>query len=64
MSDDHAKRSPLAAELTAVLVALGWVMSSLLSLVVSTIALLTVFSLARAANGDAHVAWHWLLALG
>ncbi|MCA9699176.1 MAG: retroviral-like aspartic protease family protein [Myxococcales bacterium] len=64
MSDDHAKRSPLAAELTAVLVALGWVMSSLLSLVVSTIALLTVFSLARAANADAHVAWHWLLALG
>jgi len=46
------------------LIALGWVTLSLLSLVVSSIALLTVYSLARSANEGTHPAWLWLLALG
>ncbi|MFV8751947.1 retropepsin-like aspartic protease family protein [Nannocystaceae bacterium ST9] len=52
------------ATATSVLTALGWVLLSLLSLTVGLIALLTSFSLARAANEDAHLAWMWLLALG
>lgn len=44
--------------------ALGWVLLSLLSLTIGLIALLTSFSLARAANHDAHVVWMWVLALG
>lgn len=44
-------------------VAFGWVSLSLMSLVVGLVALLTVFSLARAATPDAHAAWHWLLAV-
>ncbi len=45
------------------LIALGWVMLSLLSLVVSVIALLTVYSLARSANQGTHAGWLWLLGL-
>jgi clan AA aspartic protease (TIGR02281 family) len=46
-----------------VLIALGWVMLSLLSLVISVITLLTVYSLARSANDGTHAIWSWLLAL-
>ena len=52
------------ATATSVLIALGWVLLSLLSLTVGLIALLTSFSLAHAANEDAHLAWMWVLALG
>lgn len=45
------------------LIALGWVTLSLLSLVVSSIAALTVYSLARSANDGTHPIWLWLLAL-
>lgn len=53
----------VAADLEGVLVALGWVMLGLLSLVVGLVALVTVFSLARSASANAHAAWHWLLAV-
>lgn len=46
------------------MVALGWVMLSLLSILVSAVALVTVFSLARSANPNTHSAWLWLLAIG
>jgi clan AA aspartic protease (TIGR02281 family) len=46
------------------LIALGWVMLSLLSILVSAVALVTVFSLARSANPRTHAAWLWLLAFG
>src|SRR5690606_9033590 len=46
------------------LIALGWVTLRLLWLVVSSIALLTVYWLARSANEGTHPAWLWLLALG
>lgn len=42
------------------LIALGWTTLSLLSLVISSIALLTVYSLARSANPGTHPAWLWL----
>ncbi|MFO7565344.1 MAG: retropepsin-like aspartic protease [Enhygromyxa sp.] len=45
------------------LIALGWVTLSLLSLVISSIALLTVYSLARSANQGAHPAGLWMLGL-
>lgn len=48
----------------AVFSALGWVLTSLASLAIGLIALLTAFSLARAANEGAHVGWMLLLALG
>jgi len=48
----------------AVTIALGWVIASLASIFVSFVAVLTVFSLARSANEDAHAAWLWLLAIG
>lgn len=50
--------------LHSVLIALGWVMLSLLSILVSAVALVTVFSLARSANPRTHAAWLWLLAFG
>lgn len=53
----------MADDLKSVLAALGWVMLSLLSLVVGCAALLTAFGLARAGNDGAHAAWHWLLAI-
>ncbi len=43
------------------LIALGWVMLGLLSLLISFVALLTVYSLARSANQGTHAAWLWLL---
>ena len=46
----------------AVTIALAWVLASLASVFVSLVALLTLFSLARSANTDAHAAWLWLLA--
>ncbi len=55
---------PALATATSVLSALAWVLLSLLSLTVGLVALLTSYSLARAANEDAHLAWMWLLALG
>jgi hypothetical protein len=45
------------------LIALGWVTLGLLSLVISVIALLTVYSLARTANEGTHAIWLWLLAI-
>ncbi|NVB38363.1 retroviral-like aspartic protease family protein [Pseudenhygromyxa sp. WMMC2535] len=62
MAGTQAKRSVAAGEALSVLAALGWVMLSLASLLVGLVALLTAFSLARSANGGAHVAWLWLLA--
>ncbi|HLT36747.1 MAG TPA: retropepsin-like aspartic protease [Enhygromyxa sp.] len=60
-----AERSRGTSDVPALLlIALGWVTLSLLSLVVSSIALLTVYSLARSANEGTHPAWLWLLALG
>jgi hypothetical protein len=50
--------------LHSVMIALGWVMLSLLSILVSAVALVTVFSLARSANPTTHAAWLWLLAVG
>ena len=46
-----------------VLIVLGWVMLSLLSLAISSIAGLTVYSLARSANPATHPVWLWLLAI-
>lgn len=43
--------------------ALGWVMLSLLSIVVSGVALVTVFSLAHNTNADTHPGWLWLMAV-
>jgi hypothetical protein len=45
------------------MVALGWVMLSLLSILVSAVALVTVFSLAHSANPSTHSGWLWLLAV-
>ena len=47
----------------SVTVGLGWVMLSLVSLIVSVVALITVFSLAHSANEGTHPAWLWLLAV-
>jgi len=45
------------------LIVFGWVMLSLLSLVISSVAMLTVFALARSANDHAHSAWLWVFAI-
>lgn len=59
-----AERSRGTSDVPAtLLIALGWVTLSLLSLAISLIALLTVYSLARAANEGTHAVWLWLLAL-
>ena len=45
------------------LIALGWVMLSLLSLVITMVTALTIYSLARSANEATHAVWLGLLAL-
>ncbi|PRQ04079.1 hypothetical protein ENSA5_11270 [Enhygromyxa salina] len=45
------------------MVALGWVVLSLLSVAVTVVALVTAFSLAHSANEGTHPAWLWLLAI-
>ncbi|WP_052546517.1 retropepsin-like aspartic protease family protein [Enhygromyxa salina] len=49
--------------LDTVVAALGWVMLSLVSLAITVVALLTMFSLSRIANQGWHATWLWLLAL-
>jgi clan AA aspartic protease (TIGR02281 family) len=56
--------SGVPSTLHAITVALGWVMLSLLSILVSAVALVTVFSLAHSANEGTHPAWLWVLAIG
>lgn len=60
---EHRPPTDLRSKLQPILLALGWVMLSLISLVVSVVALITVFSLARSANEGTHVVWLWLLAV-
>jgi hypothetical protein len=58
------ERSRGSSDLSAtLLIALGWVTLGLLSLTISVIALLTMYSLARSANQGAHAVWLWLLAI-
>ncbi|WP_106093674.1 retropepsin-like aspartic protease family protein [Enhygromyxa salina] len=57
------KPTSLDSTLDAVVAGLGWVLLGLISLVVTVVTLLTVFSLARSANEDWHPTWGWLLAL-
>lgn len=54
----------MASDVSAtLLIVIGWVMLSLLSLAITVVAALTLYSLARSANQATHAAWLWLLAI-